>query len=81
MVNENRLLNNNQRGILGSSIKIGVVMKDIDVCGNNMLDKVPTYILVEELRKRSGVEVTDVDPYEDKVFEINGPAIVLVVID
>lgn len=56
-------------------------MKDIDVCGNNMLDKVPTYSLVEELRKRSGVEVTDVDPYEDKVFEINGPAIVLVVID
>nr|DAT85046.1 MAG TPA: hypothetical protein [Caudoviricetes sp.] len=56
-------------------------MKDIDVCSNDMLKEVPTYILVEELRKRSGVEVTDVDPYEDKVFEINGPAIVLVVID
>lgn len=56
-------------------------MKDIDVWSNDMLKEVPTHILVEELRKRSGVETTDVDPYDDKVFEINGPAIVLVVID
>ena len=56
-------------------------MKDIDVCSNDMLKEVPTHSLVEELRKRSGVDTTDVDLYDDKVFEINGPAIVLVVID
>ena len=56
-------------------------MKDIDVCSNDMLKGVSTHVLVEELRKRIGVEATDVEPYDDKVFEINGPAIVLVVID
>lgn len=56
-------------------------MKDMDVCSNYMLKELPTHVLVEELRKRSGVETTDVEPYDDKVFEINGPAIVLVVID
>lgn len=56
-------------------------MKDVDVCSNDMLKEVPTNVLVEELRKRNGVETTDIEPYDDKVFEINGPAIVLVVID
>ena len=56
-------------------------MKDVDVCSNDMLKEVPTNVLVEELRNRHGVETTDVEPYDDKVFEINGPAIVLVVID
>lgn len=37
--------------------------------------------LVEELRRREGVEATIAEPYQDVEVKVNGPAIVLVVID
>lgn len=41
----------------------------------------PTRELVEELKTREGVEVTIAEPYQDVDVKVNGPAIVLVVID
>ena len=61
-----------------------------------MVETVPTYCalivhyrpeviryskLVEELEKRAGVETTIAEPYQDVQVKVNGPAIVLVVID
>lgn len=40
-----------------------------------------TYELVEELKKRVGVEVYQAEPYEDKEVKVNGPAQILVVVD
>lgn len=37
--------------------------------------------LVEELQKREGVETSFAMPYEDVSVSVNGPAILLVVID
>ena len=37
--------------------------------------------LVEELRGREGVETTIAEPYQDVEIKVNGPAIVLVVVD
>ena len=45
------------------------------------LDNVSTKDLVEELRRREGVEATIAEPYEDVEIKVNGPAIVLVVTD
>lgn len=42
---------------------------------------VATRDLVEELKKREGVKTTIAEPYQDVRIEVNGPAIVLVVID
>lgn len=45
------------------------------------LSKIPTCDLVEELKKREGIETTIAEPYEDVTVSVNGPAIVFVVID
>lgn len=45
------------------------------------LHNVSTKDLVEELQKRDGVETTTAEPYQDKTISVNGPAVVLVVID
>lgn len=37
--------------------------------------------LVDELRKREGVETHIAEPYQDVTVSVNGPAMVLVVID
>lgn len=37
--------------------------------------------LVDELRKREGVETHIAEPYQDVEISVNGPAVVLVVID
>lgn len=37
--------------------------------------------LVEELGKREGVESHRAEPYEQKEYRVNGPALVLIVID
>lgn len=47
----------------------------------NKLDEVKTCELVEELRKREGVEAHAAEPYKDLTINVNGPAVVLVVID
>lgn len=45
------------------------------------LDRASTRDLVEELKKREGVEYRALGPYEVKSFGVEGPAIVLTVID
>lgn len=45
------------------------------------LKNVPTAQLVAELSDREGVETTIAEPYQDTEVKVNGPAIVLVVID
>lgn len=45
------------------------------------LKNVPTAQLVAELSNREGVEATITEPYQDAEVKVNGPAIVLVVID
>lgn len=45
------------------------------------LEKISTKTLVEELQKREGVTTTIAEPYKDAKVSVNGPAIVLTVID
>ncbi len=45
------------------------------------LKSVKTCDLVSELKTREGVEVTIAEPYQDKTVTVNGPAIILTVID
>lgn len=45
------------------------------------LSEVETCDLVRELSRREGVERTIAEPYQDVQVKVNGPAIVLVVID
>lgn len=45
------------------------------------LDKATTKELVEELERRTGVKKIIAEPYQDVAVKVNGPAIVLVVID
>lgn len=45
------------------------------------LSNIHTKDLVEELRRREGVETTIAEPYQDIAVKVNGPAIVLVAID
>ncbi len=47
----------------------------------NSLSNYKTCELVEELKTRDGVETHWAEPYEDKNIQVNGPALVLVVID
>lgn len=49
--------------------------------GRRALTTIPTSQLVEELQHREGVETTIAEPYQDAEVKVNGPAIVLVVID
>ena len=48
---------------------------------NSDLTGIPTFALVEELAKREGVKATTAEPYQDINVSVNGPAVVLVVID
>ena len=45
------------------------------------LSNVLTRDLVKELQTREGVETTIAEPYQDAEIKVNGPAIVLTVID
>ena len=49
--------------------------------GREQLSEFKTCELVDELRKREGVETHIAEPYQDVTVSINGPAVVLVVID
>lgn len=46
-----------------------------------LLSEFKTCDLVDELKKREGVETHIAEPYQDTVISVNGPAVVLVVID
>ena len=45
------------------------------------LSEFKTCDLVDELRQREGVETHIAEPYQDVTVSVNGPAVVLVVID
>lgn len=45
------------------------------------LSEINTCDLVNELRRREGVTTEIAEPYEEVKLKVNGPAIVLVVID
>lgn len=45
------------------------------------LKNIKTCDLVEELKKREGVDVTIAEPHEDVTIPVSGPAIVLVITD
>ena len=45
------------------------------------LKDVKTCELVEELKKREGVEVKIAEPHKDMSVSVNGPAVVFVVVD
>lgn len=45
------------------------------------LSDIPTCELVEELRRREGVESVDLSPYAEATVPAEGPAVVLVVTD
>ena len=45
------------------------------------LKNAKTYELVDELTKREGVEVKIAEPHKDMAVSVNGPAVVLVVVD
>lgn len=47
----------------------------------NDMSKIYTCELVKELEKREGVDYVIVEPYEEKTIKVEGPAIVLIVID
>lgn len=48
---------------------------------NVSLSSIPTYELVKELETREGVETHIAEPYQDVTVSVNGPAIVLAIID
>ena len=48
---------------------------------NEQATEAQTCALVEELKKRDGVEVHIAEPHEDLTVSINGPAVILVVTD
>lgn len=45
------------------------------------LEDIKTSDLVEELKKREGVETRWAEPHNDLMLKISGPAVVLIVID
>lgn len=45
------------------------------------IKEIPTCKLVEELKSREGVDTKIAEPYEDVTITVNGPAILLTVID
>lgn len=45
------------------------------------LKDVKTCDLVEELKRREGVETEFAEPHEDKKISVNGPAVILIVSD
>ena len=47
----------------------------------NSLDQLSTKILVQELAKREGVAKTTVEPYQELLMTVKGPAVVLQVMD
>ncbi|WP_195945861.1 BC1881 family protein [Paraclostridium bifermentans] len=47
----------------------------------NDLKNIATKELVEELKNREGIEIKEVDPYKDEVINVNGPCVVITVVD
>ena len=60
---------------------VGMGIKALRPVSREQLSEFKTCELVEELRKREGVETHIAEPYQDVAISVNGPAVVLVVID
>lgn len=45
------------------------------------LSAISTRELVEALQNREGVEIKTAEPYEDIEISVNGPAVVLIIVD
>lgn len=58
-----------------------VALSALRPVSREQLSEFKTCDLVDELRKREGVETHIAEPYQDVTVSVNGPAVVLVVID
>ena len=47
----------------------------------NPIEVMATCDLVEELSRREGVKIHRIGPYEDYALSVNGPAVILEIID
>lgn len=56
-------------------------LKQSEIPGKRFLEDIKTCDLVEELKRREGVETHWAGPDKDFMLKISGPAVVLVVID
>ena len=60
---------------------LNMVIAALRPVSREQLSEFKTCDLVDELRKREGVETHIAEPYQDVTVSVNGPAVVLVVID
>jgi hypothetical protein len=60
---------------------IDMALSALRPVSREQLSEFKTCDLVDELRKREGVETHIAEPYQDVTVSVNGPAVVLVVID
>lgn len=67
----------------GSSVTeaMKVALSSLRPVSREQLSEFKTCALVDELRNREGVETHIAEPYQDVTVSVNGPAVVLVVID
>lgn len=66
-------------GIVYKAVQSAI--RDNRASDNSVLDAASTHALVEELKKRKGVERHEIGPSATATINTDGPAIVLVVID
>lgn len=57
------------------------VLSALRPVSRELLSEFKTCDLVDELKKREGAETHIAEPYQDTAISVNGPAVVLVVID
>ena len=60
---------------------ISIIDSALRPVSREQLSEFKTCDLVDELRKREGVETHIAEPYQDVTVSVNGPAVVLVVMD
>lgn len=59
----------------------GILNPFQDYSVDKNINNFSTKDLVEELRRREGVEFKQVDPYQDELIEVNGPSLILIITD
>ena len=62
-------------------VALNMAIDALSPVSRERLSEFKTCDLVDELRKREGVETHIAEPYQDVTVSVNGPAVVLVVID
>lgn len=55
--------------------------KKLELKRKKNLKTIETHVLVDELKKRTGVKVENAEPYEERKIAVIGPAVVLIVTD